>query len=38
MSYHGIDLYDRAVSPVEVRRRIGMVLQKPYPFPKSIYE
>ena len=36
--YHGIDLYDRAVNPVEVRRRIGMVFQKPNPFPKSIYE
>jgi phosphate transport system ATP-binding protein len=36
--YHGIDLYDEAVNPVEVRRRIGMVFQKPNPFPKSIYE
>jgi phosphate transport system ATP-binding protein len=36
--YHGIDLYDRQVDPVEVRRRIGMVFQKPNPFPKSIYE
>jgi phosphate transport system ATP-binding protein len=36
--YHGADLYDRAVDPVEVRRRIGMVFQKPNPFPKSIYE
>jgi phosphate transport system ATP-binding protein len=36
--YHGIDLYDREVDPVEVRRRIGMVFQKPNPFPKSIYE
>jgi phosphate transport system ATP-binding protein len=36
--YHGVDLYDRAVDPVEVRRRIGMVFQKPNPFPKSIYE
>jgi phosphate transport system ATP-binding protein len=36
--YHGVDLYDRAVNPVEVRRRIGMVFQKPNPFPKSIYE
>ncbi|CAN5828534.1 phosphate ABC transporter ATP-binding protein PstB [soil metagenome] len=36
--YHGIDLYDRKVDPVEVRRRIGMVFQKPNPFPKSIYE
>ena len=38
ISYHGIDLYDEAVNPVEVRRRIGMVFQKPNPFPKSIYE
>jgi phosphate transport system ATP-binding protein len=36
--YHGVDLYDRAVDPVEVRRRIGMVFQKPNPFPKTIYE
>jgi phosphate transport system ATP-binding protein len=34
--YHGVDLYDRAVDPVEVRRRVGMVFQKPNPFPKSI--
>jgi phosphate transport system ATP-binding protein len=36
--YHGVDLYDDAVNPVEVRRRIGMVFQKPNPFPKSIYD
>ncbi len=36
--YHGVDLYDGRVDPVEVRRRIGMVFQKPNPFPKSIYE
>ena len=36
--YHGVDLYDPRVDPVEVRRRIGMVFQKPNPFPKSIYE
>ena len=36
--YHGVDLYDPQVDPVEVRRRIGMVFQKPNPFPKSIYE
>jgi phosphate transport system ATP-binding protein len=36
--YHGVDLYDREVDPVEVRRRIGMVFQKPNPFPKTIYE
>ncbi|HEY3208439.1 MAG TPA: phosphate ABC transporter ATP-binding protein PstB [Actinomycetota bacterium] len=36
--YHGVDLYEREVDPVEVRRRIGMVFQKPNPFPKSIYE
>jgi phosphate transport system ATP-binding protein len=34
--YHGVDLYDPHVDPVEVRRRIGMVFQKPNPFPKSI--
>jgi phosphate transport system ATP-binding protein len=36
--YHGVDLYDPKVDPVEVRRRIGMVFQKPNPFPKSIYD
>ena len=36
--YHGVDLFDKQVDPVEVRRRIGMVFQKPNPFPKSIYD
>ena len=36
--YHGVDLYEPRVDPVEVRRRIGMVFQKPNPFPKTIYE
>ena len=36
--YHGHDLYEEGVDPVEVRRRIGMVFQQPNPFPKSIYE
>jgi phosphate transport system ATP-binding protein len=36
--YHGLDLYGRDVDPVEVRKRIGMVFQKPNPFPKSIYD
>ncbi|MGA8487017.1 MAG: phosphate ABC transporter ATP-binding protein PstB [Gaiella sp.] len=36
--YHGRDLYASNVDPVEVRRRIGMVFQKPNPFPKSIYD
>jgi phosphate transport system ATP-binding protein len=36
--YHGADLYDPRVDPVEVRRRIGMVFQKPNPFPKSVYD
>jgi len=36
--FHGQNLYDREVDPVEVRRRIGMVFQKPNPFPKSVYE
>jgi phosphate transport system ATP-binding protein len=35
---HGKNIYDPDVDPVEVRRRIGMVFQKPNPFPKSIYE
>jgi phosphate transport system ATP-binding protein len=38
ITYHGQDLYGDDVDPVEVRRRIGMVFQKPNPFPKSIYE
>ena len=36
--YHGRDLYGASVDAVEVRRRIGMVFQKPNPFPKSIYD
>ena len=38
VSYHGLDLYAPEVSATEVRRRIGMVFQKPNPFPKSIYD
>jgi phosphate transport system ATP-binding protein len=38
VTYHGEDIYHPAVDPVEVRRRIGMVFQKPNPFPKSIYD
>ena len=36
--YHGENIYDPSVDPVEIRRRVGMVFQKPNPFPKSIYE
>jgi phosphate transport system ATP-binding protein len=36
--YHGHDVYARATNRIEVRRRIGMVFQKPNPFPKSIYD
>ena len=36
--YHGVDLYAPEVDPVAVRRRIGMVFQKPNPFPKSIFD
>ena len=36
--YHRADLYGRGVDPIEVRRRIGMVFQRPNPFPKSIYD
>ena len=36
--YRGIDLYGKDVDPVEVRRKIGMVFQKPNPFPKSIFD
>jgi phosphate transport system ATP-binding protein len=38
INYHGIDICGDNVDPVEVRRHIGMVFQKPNPFPKSIYE
>ena len=38
LRYHGQDLYAPDVDPIEVRRRIGMVFQKPNPFPKSIYD
>jgi phosphate transport system ATP-binding protein len=38
VAYHGEDIYHPDIDPVEVRRRIGMVFQKPNPFPKSIYE
>jgi phosphate transport system ATP-binding protein len=38
ISYHGIDLHGPRVDPVEVRRRVGMVFQKPNPFPKSIFD
>ena len=36
--YEDLDLYDPRVDPVEVRRQIGMVFQKPNPFPKSVYD
>jgi phosphate transport system ATP-binding protein len=36
--YHGTDLYGNDVDPVEVRKRIGMVFQKPNPFPKSVFD
>ncbi len=38
LTYEGVDLYDHAVDPVEVRRRVGMVFQKPNPFPKSVFD
>jgi len=38
MTYRGADLYGKGVSATAVRRRIGMVFQKPNPFPKSIYD
>ncbi len=38
IDYHGSDLRSPKVDPVEVRRRIGMVFQRPNPFPKSIYD
>ncbi len=38
IAYHGQDIYEPEVDAIEVRRRIGMVFQKPNPFPKSIYD
>ena len=38
LDYHGVAINGAGVSPIEVRRRIGMVFQKPNPFPKSIYD
>lgn len=38
ITFNGENLYSRSVDPVQVRRHIGMVFQKPNPFPKSIYE
>lgn len=38
ITLHGENLYDKDVDPIAVRRRIGMVFQKPNPFPKSIYD
>jgi phosphate transport system ATP-binding protein len=38
ITYHGQDMYGDDVDPIEVRRQIGMVFQKPNPFPKSIYD
>jgi phosphate transport system ATP-binding protein len=38
ISYHGQNLYEKDIDAVEVRKRIGMVFQKPNPFPKSIYD
>jgi phosphate transport system ATP-binding protein len=38
VQYNGENIYDPSIDPVEVRRRIGMVFQKPNPFPKTIYD
>lgn len=38
VTYHGANIYAQGVDPVEIRRRIGIVFQKPNPFPKSIFE
>jgi phosphate transport system ATP-binding protein len=38
VTYHGQDIYAPGVDPIQVRRRVGMVFQKPNPFPKSIYD
>ena len=38
VTYHGVNLYGPKIDPVEVRRRVGMVFQKPNPFPKSVFD
>jgi phosphate transport system ATP-binding protein len=38
ITFRGQDIYDKDVDPTELRRRVGMVFQKPNPFPKSIYD
>ena len=38
INYHGTDIFDKSVRLEELRTRVGMVFQKPNPFPKSIYE
>jgi phosphate transport system ATP-binding protein len=38
ITYRGVDLFGKDIDPVEVRRRIGMVFQKPNPFPRSIFD
>ena len=38
ITFDGVDIYGRNVDPVVVRRRVGMVFQKPNPFPKSVYD
>jgi phosphate transport system ATP-binding protein len=38
ITYHGQNIYDPDIDPVEVRKRIGMVFQRPNPFPKTIYD
>jgi phosphate transport system ATP-binding protein len=38
VTYHGQDIYAKDVDPIQVRRNVGMVFQKPNPFPKSIYD
>jgi phosphate transport system ATP-binding protein len=38
ITFHGHNIYSDTIDPVELRRKIGMVFQKPNPFPKSIYE
>jgi phosphate transport system ATP-binding protein len=38
VSYHGVNIYDHDIDPIEVRKSIGMVFQRPNPFPKSIYD
>jgi len=38
LEFDGVDIYSEKINPIEIRRRVGMVFQKPNPFPKSIFD